>query len=128
VSLLTTTGTPFVGYAQLTNGSPGPKAFTIFLTMGQASVAMPAGMRAYITNLTASSNDATPALVTFDSGGTTPTKFDSVYMSTTQQLQPQEIPPGILRGIFGVAPRIGATAVSVSSTVEAVIYGYLSAS
>jgi hypothetical protein len=128
VSILTTTGTPFVGYAQLTNASPGPKAFLLFVTMGQAAVSMPATMRAYITDLVVSSNDATAALVTFDSGGTTPTKFDSVYMSATQQLQPQEMPPGVLRGVFGLMPRIGATAVSGGATVEAIIYGYLSAS
>lgn len=120
-------GTPFQGYAQLTNGSPGPKSFNIVTTIGTAgSTILAANLRVYIVNITLSSNDATPALVTMDSGGTTPTKFISAYMSAAQQLQPEEIPPGILRGIFGTMPRIGATAVSGGATVECVIQGYVS--
>jgi hypothetical protein len=124
VSLIRT-GTPFVGYSQLTNGAPGPKVFQIFLEMGQAAVAMPAGFRPYIVNITLSSNDTTAALVTLDTGGATPTKLVSAYMSATQQLQPEEVDLGIVRGIFGTAPRLGASAVSVAATVECVIIGYL---
>ncbi len=120
-------GTPFIGYAQLTNGAPGPTTFSLFVTMGQVAAAMPVGMKPYIVNITLSSNDATPALVTLDSGGTTPTKFVSAYMSVSQALQPEEIPPGICRGRPGFMPRVTATAVSGVSTVECVIQGYLSA-
>lgn len=121
-------GTPFQGYVSLTQGVPGPVAFAYFVTVGQAliGIAPPAGHRAYITNITLSSNDAVVSLVTMDSGGTTPTKFVSAYLSGSVLLQPEEIPNGVLRSIFGVSPRMTAQAVSAGATVECIIQGYLS--
>lgn len=128
---ITTVGTPFVAYAQLTNGAPGPVAFTLYTVMGSASYALASNERVYITNITLSSNDTAVALVTLDTGDTggtgdtTPTKLVSAYLSASQYLQPEQIPPGCCRGVFGVAPRIAATAVTSGKTVEAILKGYI---
>lgn len=123
----TGSGTPFIGYVSLTSVAPGPVSFALFLTMGQAAVAMPANMRPYIVNMTLSSNDAVASLVTLDTGGGTPTKLSRAYVNVTQTLQPEGVDFGLCRGVLGVMPRATANAVSPGSTVECVIHGYLSA-
>lgn len=130
---LCTTGTPFIGYLSLTNATPGPVSFPIQVVMGGTSdpyTLLPAD-KVYITNITMSSNDATAALVTVDTGSsgggvdTTPTKLVSAYLSATQYLQPEQIPPGVCHGPPGVAPRATASAVTAGKTVEIIIKGYI---
>ena len=123
---LVKTGTPVVGYASLTNGAPGPTSFALQVTMGGASAyTLAATERLYITNITISTNDAAAPLVTIDTGGTTPTKLTRVYASPTSPPSPEAIPPGVCRGLFGVAPRASAPAVTLGKTVEVVIAGYV---
>jgi hypothetical protein len=121
----TSTGTPFVGYASLTNAAPGPTSFTLYTVMGQAAYTLGAQERCYITNITISSSDTAAALIVVDTGGTTPTKLLSAYVSVSQPIQPEIIEPGFCRGIFGVAPRATASAVTSGKTVELVLKGYL---
>jgi hypothetical protein len=124
----TTAGTPVVGYVSLSNGAVGPTAFTLFTVMGQASYTLQSKERIYVTNITVSSSDtnAAPPLITIDSGGTTPTKWVNAYVSAAKPLQPIQIPPGVLKGIFNVVPRATAASVTATTTVEIVIKGYIS--
>lgn len=128
-----TNGTPFIGYVSLTPGTPGPANFALFTVMGAAAYTLGAKERLYITNITVSSNDTSAApvpIITIDSAGSVPTQFARAYVNNVRQLQPIAIPPGVARGIFGVAPRAGSTisgAASVGNgTVEVVIKGYVS--
>lgn len=121
----TNSGTPFVGYASLTPGAPGPVAITLFTVMGATAYALQSTERCYITNVTISSGDTATNLITIDSGGTTPTKFVSAYVSQTKVLSPLQIPPGVCRGIAGVVPRATAAAVS-GATVEIIVKGFIS--
>lgn len=113
---LVLTGTPFVGYCALANGSIGPTPFTLYTDPGNtaaytlaAAGTTPNAERVYITNVTLSSNDATAAIVTLDTGSTgsgantQPTTLLQAFLSATQVLQPIQIPPGVLRGIPGIA-------------------------
>jgi hypothetical protein len=119
-------GTPFVGYASLTNGAPGPTSFALFTQMGSAAYTLQAGERCYVTNITVSSSDSgTSQLLTVDSGGTTPTKFASAYVNAGKPLQPISLPPSTCHGIAGVAPRATAAAVT-TGTVELTLFGYVS--
>jgi len=119
-------GTPFVGYLSLVNGAIGPTNIPIFTVMGQAAYTMQANERLYITNITVSSNDTTQALITVDSGGTTPTKLLSSYLSTTQPPAVVNMPPGTMRGIAGTLLRGTAGAITATKSVEIVVTGYIS--
>jgi hypothetical protein len=119
-------GRPFWGYVQLTNGAPGPVNIPIFTVRGVAAYTIQANDLLYITSIALSSNDTTQALVTVDSGGTTPTKFASQYLSATQ-------PPGVVQfawgtapGIFGTLLRATASAITAAKTVEVLIQGAIS--
>jgi hypothetical protein len=125
---LVISGTPFVGYLSLTNGAIGPTAFTLFTVMGKAAYTLQSTERLYITNITISSNDTTQALVTVDTGGSTPTKLASTYLSTSQPPAVENIPLGACKTIFGTVPRGTASAVTSTKTVEFVIKGLISQS
>lgn len=127
MAIISSNGTPFVGYVSLTNAAPGPVTFALVTVMGQANYTLQANERVNITNITVSSSDGTGTpLITVDTGGGTPTKFVSAYVNTTQQLQPVQISPGMAHGIFGVVPRATANAVTAAKTVEIVIKGFIS--
>jgi hypothetical protein len=124
----TQSGTPFQGYVSLTNGAPGPVTFALFSPQGIAAMggSFAAPMRLYVTSIVISSNDGTQALITVDSGGTTPTKLCSQYQSASQPPGVVHFDPGICRGIPGVVPRATASAVTSGKTVEVCIAGYIS--
>jgi len=120
-------GTPFVGYVSLTNGAIGPTNFAIFTVIGAAAYTLQSTERLVITNITVSSSD-TIALLTVDSGGTTPTKFYSGYVQGSVSPHSVNIPPGVLHGIFGTLPRAIASAVSATKTIECIINGFITRS
>jgi hypothetical protein len=122
-----TQGTPFFGYVSLTNASPGPTSFSIFIEPGAAALgSLPTGARLYVTDIQLSSNDTTQALVTVDIGGTTPTNLARMYLSASQPPGIEAIPAGVGRLIPGVIPRATASAVTLGKTVECTIAGFLS--
>lgn len=134
---LTQNGTPCVGYATLVNGAIGPIAFTLYTKLGQPaytlqpaspSTGQPNAERLYVTGISISSDDTTQALITVDSGGTTPTKIASQYASSVQPPGVTSFPPGVMRGIPGVAPRATASAVTATKAVQVVIKGFISRS
>lgn len=116
-------GTPYTAYLSLTNGALGPTAFAIFVN--GASFTPGATDRLYITNITASSNDTTQALITVDDGAGTAQKLMSSYLSTTQPPAVEQIPAGACRLRPGVVPRGTASAITAAKTVELVIKGYV---
>ena len=117
-------GTPFVGYASLTNGAPGPTALTLYVN-GAAFTATVTD-RLYLTNITLSSNDGTQALITIDDNGSVPVKLASQYLSNVQPPGIVTIPPGTQRLAPGKVPRATASAVTAAKTVEVVVTGYVS--
>jgi hypothetical protein len=127
-----TQGTPFFGYVSLTNAAPGPVNIAIFIEPGAAALgSLPTNTngqpaRLYITNVALSSNDTAQALITVDTGGTTPTKIQSEYLSSSQPPGIESIPEGVCRCIPGVFPRASASAVTSGKTVEVTLAGYLS--
>jgi hypothetical protein len=125
--MLNLSGTPFIGYLSLITATPGPMAFALFTVMGASAYTLKATERCYLTAITLSSNDsANTGIVTVDSGGTTPTKFASLYIPSSNLPGTMAIPPGTARGIFGTLPRAGITSVTALKTIEIVISGYIS--
>lgn len=126
MAIISSTGTPFLGYISL--ATAGALNIPIWTVMGSAATyTLKANERLVVTNLQVSSNDTVAALVTIDTGGGTPTKLLSAYLSTTQFLQPEEIPAGICHGIFGTPLRANISAVTGGKTVEIVLVGFVSA-
>ncbi len=121
-----TQGTPFLGYVSLTNGAPGPVAFSIFVEPGGAALTLAAPQRLYVTNVAISSNDSAQPKVVIDTGGSTPTTISSFYASNTAPPAVEVIPPGVGRCIPGVVPRASASAVTLGKTVEVTLAGFIS--
>jgi hypothetical protein len=125
--MLNLSGTPVIGYLSLVTATPGPVAFALFTVMGAAAYTLQAKERVYITAITLSSNDsANTGIVTVDSGGTTPTKFASMYIPSANLPGTASLPPGTARGIYGVVPRAGIASVTALKTIEIIISGYIS--
>jgi hypothetical protein len=119
-------GTPVVGYLSLTNGAPGPVAIAFTYADGtNRAYAFIAAERLYVTNVSMSSNDTAQALITVDTGGATPTKLASQYLSNTQPPGVVSYWAGVIKCEFGIAPRGTATAVTAAKTVEIVVNGYV---
>jgi hypothetical protein len=118
-------GTPFRGYAQLTNAAPGPVNVTLYVN-GQ-SYTPSTSERLYITSIVISSNDTAQPLVTVDSGGTTPTKLARAYAGAANAPPFSEtVAPGVGQLDFGQVPRAAASAVTATKTVEVTLAGYVS--
>lgn len=115
-------GTPFIGYLSL-SAAATPTNVPVFVPMGSAAYTLKATEKLMVTNITLSSNDSTGGLFTLDTAGGTPTKFVSAYLSSTQFLQPEQIPPGVCVGILGTLLRAQVSAITATKTVEVVIKG-----
>lgn len=128
-------GQPFVGYLQLTSGSPGPTAIPIYVN-GKATVyTLQSSDAMIITSLSISSNDTAFPLCTIDSGvGGTMHILGSYYVGIGASSAPSTISdfiglqPGII-GTKGVAIRAGAApGITAGKTIEVVIRGIISQS
>jgi predicted ribosome-associated RNA-binding protein Tma20 len=123
--VIPSTGTPFVGNLSFA-AAGGPTAIPIYVVAGSATAyTLQAGEFICLTNITITTNDATPQLVTVDDGAATAKIFAKGYVSTTQVIS-ENIPPGIC---FVQKPgqnaRATVAALTAAKTVEVVIKGYI---
>ena len=121
-----TGGTAFTGFVSLTNGAPGPTAFTIRTAPGGPAYTLQAGERLHITGVSISSNDtaATPPLAQVDLGAATYVVI-SAYVGATIPAYVDNITPGII-GIAAVVPRASAATITATKTIECKIVGFVS--
>lgn len=138
------TGTPFVGYAQLKNGTLGPVAFTLYTVLTgntpyalQAAAAATGGFttgtegtpqaeRLIITNISISTNDTNIDLVTLDAGASAASLL-SRYISNLVAYN-EHFEAGFLKCQSGVVPRVSASAVAPGCTIECTIHGFITRS
>jgi hypothetical protein len=131
----TVNGSPAGGYLSLVNGAIGPTAIplqnlafvgtsnTVTLQAASGNIA---AERFYVTGITISSDDPAMALVTIDSGGSSPTKLASVYVSSTLPPVSLVFSPGIVRCAPAANPRATASAVATTKSIECRATGYIS--
>jgi hypothetical protein len=123
--VIPTTGTPVVGNLSF-SAAGGPTIIPLYVVQGAATpYTLQSQEFLVITNITITTNDATPELVTVDDAGGTPKLFMKGYVSTTQVIS-ESIPPGICfvqKG--GTNPRATVGGLTAAKTVEVVLKGYI---
>lgn len=124
MSAVKASGQPFVALVSLTNGAPGPTAFTLTTVAHGTTYTLAANERMVITNVTITSNDTAQPLITLDdgTGGRTIGKY---YTGSALPSVTESIPPGTLQGFAATLPRATATAVTSAKTVEIILRGYV---
>lgn len=118
-------GTPFVGTVSLTNGVPGPTAFSLIVARNQNTpYTLNPNERISITNIVISSNDTANPLVSITDAAATPTTLFKAYTASAIPTTASYI-PGVLLGALATIPKASAPAVTTAKTVEIVINGVI---